>query len=130
MVSKNQTMTRLILCTGLWLTLVSCTQTIEIQEFDKNAWKRDKLGCEGERDQLSISLFTQKQQLFDAHPRAIKKLLGSPNKTELYSRNQRFFVYYISTRSPCPGDSTGNEGATLNIRFGALNKVNEVYVVE
>jgi hypothetical protein len=106
-----------------------CTKTIEIKGFNKEAWKEDKKGCQGIRDQLSYPLFTYKDQLFDSNQRAIKELLGSPNKTRLYSRNQQFFIYYITPGSQC-GDSSLTEGATLNIRFGALNKVNEVFIVE
>ena len=64
------------------LFAISCTETIQIKDFDKGAWNEDKMGCNGQRDQLSFAIFTHKQELFDTHPRAIKKLLGSPNKTQ------------------------------------------------
>ena len=108
----------------------ACTSTIEIDNFDKEAWKQDNLGCQGVRDQLSYPLFSQKEKLKEHHPRAIKKLLGSPNKTELYSRNQQFFIYYIGPGTQCGIDSLTREGAMIKIRFGALNQVNEVFVVE
>ena len=116
----------LFLISLLWS---GCTKTIEIEGFDKAAWKQDKLGCDGVRDELSIVLFTNKGQLFNTNQRAISKLLGSPNQKQLYRRNQQFFVYYLSPGSQCD-NGQDEEGATLHIRFGALNKVNEVFIVE
>jgi len=124
----KKSFTYFLILAGL-VSFTGCTQTISIDGFDKDAWNLDKNGCEGTRDKLSFVVFSNKQKLFDTNQRAIKKLLGSPNKTQLYSRNQQFFVYYISNGSQCNAEEE-NEGATLNIRFGALNKVNEVFIIE
>ena len=50
--------------------------------------------------------------------------LGTPNKTLLYTRGQKFFTYAIDCN-----DSLDNS-RTLRIRFSALDYVNELIILD
>jgi hypothetical protein len=57
----------------------------------------------------------------------IVKLLGKPDRNELFKRNQKFFLYFIDPAPECvPGDSAVVQ--KLVIRFNAMGLAKEVAI--
>ena len=102
---------------------VSCSKMPEIEGFDKEAWKQDEFGCNGERNKLSNILETERQSLKGAQETDIIKILGQPNSIQIMERKQKYFTYWISNPSYCKDTTTFK---ALKIRISALNQVTEV----
>ena len=64
--------------------------------FNTDLWKSDKDGCQLERLKLYNILMDNQEQLLGMNTHQIIKLLGNPERNELYKRNQKFFIYTIS----------------------------------
>ena len=116
----NLTLTFLLL-----LPLLRCHQVPQIEGFDSSGWVQDKNGCQGLRLNLEETLWTNRVKLMDIPESQIIELLGKPNYTELYVRNQKFFVYYIGASAECAGS---NPPRSLWIRFDALNYSSEISI--
>ncbi|NJN41312.1 MAG: hypothetical protein HC811_02795 [Flammeovirgaceae bacterium] len=53
------------------------------------------------------------------------KLLGKPDKIQLYQRNQKFFIYTMSS-SECGSQQTPFNG--LVVRFSAMGRSQEITI--
>ena len=60
---------------GLVLLLTSCTATVSIDGFDKEAWVNDKDGCNGDRKEIIKVLENNKDKLLGKDQSQIKKEL-------------------------------------------------------
>ncbi|MCB0496299.1 MAG: hypothetical protein KDC79_09195 [Cyclobacteriaceae bacterium] len=110
----------------LVLILQSCSKpAIELSDFDQQKWIQDKDGCNETRKSIVGTLLEQKSKLLGAEQVQITKLLGKPDKLELYERSQFFLIYSIDPGKSCPNfDSTKIDNVAL--RFNALGRVSEV----
>jgi len=63
----------------------------------------------------------------------LRKILGKPDFAELYSRNQKFYTYYVDASEKCENENSQNvkngERRLVQIRFDAINAVNEIVVI-
>jgi hypothetical protein len=110
------------------LLLISCSQgQIDTQGFDLQTWKNDKKGCESKRASL-LADFEQKvkPQLEGLSEIQVANLLGKADFAILAERNQKFYRYYIEEGEQC---GKNKKARYVQIRFSALNIVNEVTVV-
>jgi hypothetical protein len=57
----------------------------------------------------------------------IVRLLGKPDRNELFTRNQKFFEYYLQPSPECNADSAGT-AMKLVVRFNAMGLAKEVAV--
>lgn len=106
--------------------LFGCSKpTIELHDFDKEVWNRDKNGCGGERKPLVEAIINQQEKLLGAEQKQITDLLGKPDMHQLYQRSQYFLVYSVDPGSSC-ADYSSTHTANLSIRFNALGRVAEV----
>ncbi len=124
------TTVKTILILLLILTLSNCTQEIKIDGFDAEAFKLDKHACSGTRLSLEPQLINVKEQLKGYNQIEITKLLGKPDKIEIYKRGQRFFIYFIEKGPSCSNEKLTKYPKSLFIRFSALNNANEVFIKE
>ena len=124
--------------TFLFLTVIflySCSNpnAITDEEFDRKAWQLDRNGCEAVRVEMLDDLEKIKPKLEGLDEIDLRKILGKPDFAELYSRNQKFYTYYIDASENCQDESSKklNQGErrVLQIRFDAINAVNEIVVV-
>jgi hypothetical protein len=107
---------------------LGCTKgTVSLEGFDVQAWQNDKGGCKGDRVALVDQVEVVKNQLLGMKSEEVAELLGTPDKNELYKRNQKFFVYHIDPAPTCTTHRAENT-RTLQLRFNATEKVNEVMV--
>ncbi|MDZ7647945.1 MAG: hypothetical protein U5K54_12640 [Cytophagales bacterium] len=82
----------------LWLSVVviisSCGKPLpDLSPIDLAQWKEDKDGCQNIRKRFLIDLTSQKDELKGLAEGDIIKLLGRPDRNELYKRNQKFYYY-------------------------------------
>lgn len=110
--------------------LSSCDNQVSIQNFDAAAWKSDPLGCQGIRKNLLESLEKGKNQLKSKNPNQILSLLGSPDKQELYDRNQRYYIYFYDKGTQCQKNAEPDlsQSPIIRIRFSAIDIVTEVVI--
>lgn len=115
---------------SVWaISLVGCKSAPVIEGFDAKTWKNDPKACKNQRAALLPALEKNKDQLVKVESGQLMKLLGRPDKNELYKRNQRFYVYYIDAGSQCK-DNGGKLGRILRVRIDALQRVSEVVINE
>lgn len=101
------------------------------EEFDRKAWQLDRNGCETVRAGLLDDLEKIKPKLEGLDEIDLRKILGKPDFTELYSRNQKFYTYYIDASDKCEDvqqDLERGERRLVQIRFDAINAVNEIVI--
>jgi len=96
----------------------------EITGVDWDAWKADKNGCLEKRHAARRELESQKEQLKSLSEMDIVNLMGRPDQTELYKRNQKFYTYFIAGGPGCPKSDTTTQ--KLIIRFNAMGLAKEV----
>jgi len=110
----------------LTVVFCSCASGILLEGFDSDTWKNDPNGCKGQRQKMVAIFQTQKELLMGLSENDLKRILGNPDKQELFVRSQKFFAYHIDPAPTCPG---GKElPMTLTIRFNALGFTNEVFL--
>lgn len=112
----------LLLVLALW----ACgTKAPEIAGIDLDRWKEDKNGCAGYRITTEPELRRQADLLKSLNEAEVIRLLGRPDRNELYSRNQKFFQYHLLPAGSC---STGTSPDSLRmvLRFNAVGLVREV----
>lgn len=108
--------------------LISCMQNSpDVQGFDLEAWKKDKKGCNSTRASL-LNDFEKKvkPQLEGLSEIEIVKILGKADYSLLAERNQKFYRYYLEEGEQC---GKNKKARYVQIRFSALNVVNEITVV-
>lgn len=107
--------------------------TIKAEEFDVKAWKNDRNGCENIRTGMLENLEKIKPKLEGLDEVDLRKILGKPDFAELYSRNQKFYTYYVDASEKCSNSTSQNikngERRVVQIRFDAINAVNEIVVI-
>jgi len=111
----------------LALLIAGCGKRLPVLDgLDLNAWRNDKNGCGHVREQGEASLRTQLEKLKILDESQIVSLLGHPDRTELYKRNQKFYTYYLT---PSPRCNPAQENPKkLIIRFNGMRVAKEVTV--
>ncbi len=110
--------------------LLSCSSSsVDIPEFDEKAWIKDKNGCANTRAEMITSLTNSLDMIKGLSENEVLALLGSPDMNELFTRNQKFYIYHITPSLEC--GVTGQEKQLfLEIRFSATNMAREVMIKE
>ncbi|MBM3176882.1 MAG: hypothetical protein FJZ78_02650 [Bacteroidetes bacterium] len=96
--------------------------------FETTRWEQGRNGCEPTRIEM-VPLITNNKSLLLAQPESgIISVLGKPDLIELYKRNQKMFLYFLSPSQRC-GDSLAIP-EVLTIRFNAMGRAKEIYSSE
>ncbi len=114
----------------IFIILSSCTSSLTIDGFDKDAWVKDKDGCLGKRKDLIDLVMDHKETLLGKDQDQIKSLLGLPDMHEIYRRAQRFYIYSLDPGPSCNNYIADKTAANLTLRFNALGRVHEVVYYE
>lgn len=110
----------------LTILLTACGgEKIALENFDENAWKKDRFACGGDRGSLYENILAQKEKLLAHDEIDIVGLLGKPDENELYKRNEKFYYYYVEPAMRCGGATAGKR---LVIRFNAVGLAKEILV--
>lgn len=110
----------------LIITFSCVEKPIEIENFDSEGWKADRMGCQNQRKALADILINNKDKLLGNSSQKIIGLLGKPERTELYTRNQRFYIYYITPGPECGENHMDTEHDRLTLRFSATDALKEI----
>jgi outer membrane protein assembly factor BamE (lipoprotein component of BamABCDE complex) len=111
------------------ILLGACTSTVRLENFDSEAWKKDNMGCEGKRAAMVNELLDQQLVLRGKTQQHIMRILGKPDKVELYDRSQTFHFYYLDATEGCKTDSLVANPRFLSVRFTALNQASEFIIL-
>jgi hypothetical protein len=124
-------MSRFRLLSSLTIILlinVSCGKSLPaLDQVDLDVWKNDKLACQGKRISMSAAIQSQSEKLLALSEKEIIQLLGKPDENELYTRNQKFYYYYLEPSKAC-SDTVHSESRKLVVRFNATGLAREVSV--
>lgn len=107
---------------------LSCNKPLPTLEgVDVEAWQRDKNACNNIRGTMREAMDREKEKLLALKQMQIVSLLGRPDVNELYSRNQKFFYYFVEPAPDCTSaqDTTAQR---LVIRFNAVGLAKEVSI--
>jgi hypothetical protein len=108
------------------LFFMGCRESPGIAGFDSDLWIGDKSGCTDIRSGLAGKVIDAKENLMGQKENQIIRVLGKPDRSDLYKRNQKFFIYYLEPGPGCP-DPVSSPGM-LVIRFNATGYCNEVFL--
>ncbi|MEM6844370.1 MAG: hypothetical protein AAF632_19280 [Bacteroidota bacterium] len=116
---------RLLLFLSLGLLLGYCKpKAKDVAGFDEARFQADRMGCQGERAQMREMLVQIDTAFKGMTQKQVQATLGKPDRHELASRSQKYFVYYIDPAPDCPNGT--EEPFTMLIRFSALDRSTEV----
>lgn len=120
--------TRLVLL-GLTFFFACSSKPTEIEGFNSFIWKNDKYGCMNERAEMVENLLKEKERILGLNEAEVLRLLGKPDEQEIYSRNQKFLVYFLEPNRKCTAPENIEATAkALNLRLNAIGVANELYV--
>jgi len=107
--------------------ILSCGKSLpELKGVDLKAWKDDSNGCQHKRSQMTDAIKKEKSKLLALDELQVIKLLGRPDRNELFKRNQKFFFYFLE-----PSDRCSEHDASplkLSVRFNAMGLAKEVTI--
>ncbi|NMM50432.1 hypothetical protein [Marinigracilibium pacificum] len=105
----------------------SCGNSVDIPNFDEELWINDQNGCTGDRLEMIDEVKLNKDLLIGLSTNELRKVLGRPDNIILYTRNQKYYHYYLTPGKQCQ-DATNNseEGQKLIIKMSALDKVSNL----
>ena len=115
-----------------WLSLVAVLSgacggsSLELNNFDEKKWQEDRFACNGLRAGLSEVVLRQRDQILAHGEMEIVEILGKPDESELYKRNQKFYYYYVEPGPRC--DNGNKEAKKLVIRFNAVGLAKEILI--
>lgn len=104
---------------------VGCRTAVDIENFDEAAFRSDPNGCTGVRASMKDALFAADQHFKGLTQEEIYATLGKPDRQELATRSQKYYVYYVDPAPTCSDDST-RLPLTLFVRFSAVNRASEI----
>jgi hypothetical protein len=111
----------------LLVILGSCSKSIDLEGFDVKGWIEDKGGCKGQRKELTEELIRIKKKFKGHTSEDVVATLGKPDREDLYSRNQKFYYYFLEPGIHCEsGNMKKSEANYVAFRLSAMNRVTEV----
>lgn len=103
---------------------LGCGQGFKLEGFDQEKWQLDVDGCNLDRPSMADRLIERKSELIGRSQNEIIDLFGKPSRLELYSRNKKAFVYFISGGPAC--DDKNESTKKLVIRFDGVGRSKEI----
>jgi hypothetical protein len=94
--------------------------------FQADLWKKDKLGCQGQREKLSAEFDSIRRNLLSMSQDEIRDVLGSPDFQMLQTRNQKYYIYFIEKGEQCQNSQADSKAKTIAIRFSATGYATEI----
>lgn len=106
--------------------ITGCVEEIQVS-FDNGSWITDTNGCKKIRMRIYKEIIESQKEILGLTNKEIIRILGKPERNELYKRNQKFFIYQISPASKC-NVTNDIETLFLFVRFNAVGLSQEVFV--
>ncbi len=119
-----------LLATSIAVFSSSCTPSLPKigGDFDSEVWKKDELGCGGERAKMLDDLLENKDVLVELREADVRIMFGRPDEVELFSRSQKFYLYYVKHGGQCPNEGGKEVGQMLELSLDALGRVHELNI--
>ncbi len=109
------------------LIAFGCGKSLPVLEgIDMKDWKADKNGCLHIREKYIDALAAQTDKLKALDETQIGQLLGHPDQTELYKRNQKFYYYFLEPSTKC--NPSKENAKKLTIRFNSTRVARDVEI--
>jgi hypothetical protein len=123
----------LVIFIALLFIIASCGKPVpKLENFDQATWKSDRKACLDQRMAMAASLEAQRSKMLALDEMAIVSLLGNPDQNELYTRNQKFYTYFLQPGPDCAANTIPGDRDTapkkLVIRFNAMGLAKEIIV--
>jgi outer membrane protein assembly factor BamE (lipoprotein component of BamABCDE complex) len=106
------------------LVLISCNSAPTLENFDSDVWASDRYGCRDLRGKYYSSLKLQKSKLLGLNEMEVVQVLGKPDQNELFTRNQKFYYYFLEPSEKCA--DTSPSAKRLVLRFNAVGLLKEI----
>lgn len=117
----------LLTCLMLSGILGSCSGPVDAGSIDLVNWKNDRYGCKGLRLQDLDEIKRIKNTFLTKNNQELIKTFGRPDRVELASKSQSFFIYFLEPSDNCD-PKPEKEPLKVLFRLNAINKVSEVTV--
>lgn len=104
-----------------------CTAPLDVGSIDLENWKNDRYGCKGLRIQDVEEIRKIKNTFLTKNNQELIKTFGRPDRVELASKSQSFFIYFLEPSDNCD-PKPEKEPLKVLFRLNAINKVSEVTV--
>jgi hypothetical protein len=111
-----------------FLIMASCSGPENVPGFNNSRFKNDPDGCEGERMQMLDDILSAKNNLLGRNRFDLEKVIGKPDREELYEKGQRYYIYLLEPGPACDGTLNVEMPIMLYVRLSALDQVTEVSV--
>lgn len=96
--------------------------------FDSEEWKNDELACGTSRQAMLNDVLNAKEELVQLGEAEIRRLFGKPDNVELFSRSQKFYLYYVEAGGQCEGKGGQVDGQMLELSLDALGRIHEINI--
>lgn len=112
------------------LLLASCSPELPDigGDFTSEAWKLDEVACKGERAEMLDDILAAKDVLVQLREADVRQLFGRPDNVELFSRSQKFYLYYVEAGGQCAGQGGSDTGKMLELSLDALGRLHEINI--
>lgn len=97
-----------------------------LQKFESELWIQDKNGCAGNRIEMKNQLLSLKHNMRGLKTDEIEYYLGTPDAQELYTRSQRYYIYFLEPGPKC--ENAKEHPQALYVRFSAVGIANEFII--
>lgn len=111
----------------LYALTSGCSRPLDVGSIDLENWKNDRYGCKGLRIQDVDEIRKIKNTFLSKDNQALIKTFGRPDRVELASKSQSFFIYFLEPSDNCD-PKPEKEPLKVLFRLNAINKVSEVTV--
>lgn len=122
----NINLRRLSIVTAVFITLSCSNDHATLGTIDLWKWKDDKNACSGDRTQSIEEFQRHKNELLGLSESEIVEMLGKPDQNELYTRNQKFYYFFLEPTSDCP--AAVENPRKLVVRFNAVGLAKEISI--
>ena len=122
---KNTTGICLLLLLHIFF-FTGCRQKKVIDNFNSDAFRKDKLGCLGTRQQMQPDFERIRLQLKGLSENELLDLLGKPDFQQLSTRNQKYYIYFLEKGRQCENKFAATPSKTAVFRFSAIGLVTEI----
>ena len=127
MQSLTHLLKQVLAMTIFLFVIAGCGKSLPtLDGIDLKQWKDDKNGCNHYREKTINLLVPQLDKLKALDESQLAGLLGKPDQTELYRRNEKFYTYFLEPSVKC--DSSNKGAKKLVIRFNGVRVSKEVEV--
>jgi hypothetical protein len=106
--------------------ILSCKPKVNLEGFDNEVFKNDKLACTGKRAAQQADFEKIRLNLRGLSENEILQVLGKPDLQMLSVRNQKYYIYFLEKGEQCQNKFADSKSKTAVFRFNAVNLVTEI----